>query len=348
VRRIRPGIVVFVLGAVVIALLPRLVSDFRAYELARVGIFVIALTGLQVLTGYTGQISLGHGAFMAIGAYTTAIVVARSDLRDFWTIPLAGLVAGAVGFLFGLPALRLSGVYLALATFALAVAIPPLAKYDRIEEFTGGGGGLLLDLPTTPFGLPLSPSDWLYYLCWGLAGALFVAAWVLLRGRTGRAFRAVRDNELAAVSSGISLPAYKTLSFAVSAFYGGVAGALYGISVNFVNPDTFPVALSILLLTGVVVGGLGTLVGVIFGALFIQYAPVYAPDVLDAILGPTPFDVDTTASGAPAVVYGAILMAIMLLAPGGIAGLLARGYRLLTLARNRPMLASRGRRFTSS
>ena len=348
---IRPrafGLVLFVGSALVIALLPRLVSDFRAYELARVGIFVIALLGLNVLTGYTGQISLGHGAFMAIGAYTTAIIATRTDLRDFWTIPLAGLVAGLIGFLFGLPALRLSGVYLALATFALAVAIPPLAKYDRIEEFTGGGGGLLLDLPETPFGLPLSSSDWLYYLCWALAGVLFVAAWLLVRGRTGRAFRAVRENELAAVSSGIGLPTYKTLAFAVSAFYGGVAGALYGISVNFVNPDTFPVALSILLLTGVVVGGLGSLAGALLGALFIQYMPVYAPDLLDAVLGPTPLDVDTTASGAPAVVYGVILLVVMLLAPRGIVGLLAQGWRALTSARNRPMIAGRGRRFTSS
>ncbi len=320
---------VFALGVVVVALLPRFVSEFRAFELARVGIYVIALLGLNVLTGYAGQISLGHGAFMAVGAYTTAILATRYGIRDLWTIPVAGLVTGAVGFLFGFPALRLVGVYLALATFALAVAVPSLAKYGRIEDYTGGGGGLLLDLPAAPFGLPLAPSDWLYYLCWGLAGVLFVVAWLLVRGRIGRALRAIRENELAAVSSGIGLPTFKTLAFGVSAFYGGVAGSLYGITINYVNPDTFPVGLSILLLTGVVVGGLGSLGGVVFGALFIQYLPIYASDLLDWPLSRLGLRVDTTASGAPAVVYGLILLAVLLLVPSGAAGLIARGTRAL-------------------
>jgi branched-chain amino acid transport system permease protein len=339
--RPRPsGLALFVIAAIVVALVPRFVSEFRAYELARVGIFFIALVGLNVLTGYTGQISLGHGAFMAIGAYTTAIIAVRYDVRDLWTIPIAGLVTGAVGFLFGFPALRLAGVYLALATFALAVAVPSLAKYEKLEELTGGGGGLLLDLPVTPFGLPLSPSDWLYYLCWGLGGVLFVAAWLFLRGRTGRAFRAIRENELAAVSSGIGLPTYKTLAFGVSAFYGGVAGSLYGISINYVNPDTFPIALSILLLTGVVVGGLGSLAGLVFGALFIQYLPIYAPDILDWPLSRLGFEVDTTASGAPAVLYGVILLAFLLLAPAGVTGVLARLGGALTSLQKRRMIAA--------
>jgi branched-chain amino acid transport system permease protein len=333
------GLLLFAAAVVLFALLPRLVSEFRAYELARVGIYFIALLGLQVLTGYTGQISLGHGAFMAIGAYTTAIIVTRTEIRDLWTIPIAGLVTGAVGFLFGFPALRLAGVYLALATFALAVAVPSLAKYGRIEEYTGGGGGLLLDLPVTPFGLPFSPSDWLYYLCWGIGGVLFVAAWLFVRGRTGRAFRAIRENELAAVSSGIGLPTYKTLSFGFSAFYAGVAGSLYGITINYVNPDTFPVALSILLLTGVVVGGLGSLGAAVFGALFIQYLPIYAPDILDWPLSRLDVEVDTTASGAPAVLYGGILLAFLLLAPAGVAGLFARGKGALTSLQERRMIA---------
>ncbi len=320
----------FAVGAAVVALLPLFVSEFRAFELARVGIYVIALLGLSVLTGYAGQISLGHGAFMAVGAYTTAILTTRYGIRDLWTIPLAGLLTGLVGFLFGFPALRLVGAYLALATFALAVAVPSLAKYGRIEEYTGGGGGLLLNLPATPFGLPLSASDWLYYLCWGLAGLLFVAAWLLVRGRIGRALRAIRENELAAVSSGISLPAFKTFAFGVSAFYGGVAGSLYAITINYVNPDTFPVGLSILLLTGVVVGGLGSLAGVVFGALFIQYLPLYASDLLDWPLSRLGLKIDTSAPGAPAVVYGLILLAVLLLGSSGAAGSLARGTRALT------------------
>ena len=238
-------------------------------------------------------------------------------MRDLWTIPLAGIVAGAPGFLFGFPALRLAGVYLALATFALAVAIPSLAKYDRIEGPHRRRRRAPALAAETPFGLPFSPSDWLYYLCWGIGGVLFVAAWLLVRGRTGRAFRAIRENELAAVSSGVSLPSYKTLAFGFSAAYAGVAGSLYAISINYVNPDTFPVALSILLLTGIVVGGLGSLAGVVFGAFFIQYAPRYAPDALDWILSKVGFDIDSTASGAPAVCYGLVLLAFLLVRPRG-------------------------------
>ncbi|MGH3103236.1 MAG: branched-chain amino acid ABC transporter permease [Gaiellaceae bacterium] len=346
-RSLAGRVVFLAVATAAVALLPLYVSEFRAYELARVGIFFIALLGLNLLTGYTGQISLGHGAFMAIGAYTTAILVTRYGIRDLWTIPLAGLVTGAVGFLFGFPALRLAGVYLALATFALAVAVPSLAKYGRIDELTGGGSGLLLDLPATPFGLPFSPSDWLYYLCWGIGGVLFVTAWVLVRGRTGRAFRAIRENELAAVSSGVGLASYKTLAFGVSAFYGGVAGSLYGITINFVNPDTFPVSLSILLLTGVVVGGLGSLAGVVFGAVFIQYVPLYAGDMLNWPLGKIGRTLDPATTGVPAVVYGLILLGVLLAAPAGAAGLLRRIRGALT-SRALRRIVDAGGRVTSS
>ena len=337
----------FAATAVVVALLPRFVGEFRAFELAYVGIYFIALVGLNLLTGYTGQISLGHGAFMAIGAYTTAILTVTHGVRDVWTIPIAGLVAGAVGFAFGFPALRLAGVYLALATFALAVAVPSLAKYERLEPYTGGGGGVLLNLPTTPFGLPLSPSDWLYYLAWGTGGVLFVVAWALVRGRTGRAFRSIRDNELAATSAGVSLSAYKTFAVGVSAFYGGVAGALYGITINYVNPDTFPVSLSILLLTGVVVAGLGSLGGLIFGALLIQYLPSYAPDLVDGPLGRVGIEIDRAAPGLPAVVYGMILLLVLLVVPSGVAGLPGRLLRAYKNVADRPMIDRLGRRIST-
>jgi branched-chain amino acid transport system permease protein len=292
----------FVAAAAVIALLPAFVSGFRLVELAQVGVYVTALLGLNVLTGYSGQISLGHGAFMAVGAYTTAILASKHDVSDLATIPLAGIVAGAVGFAFGFPALRLSGAYLALATFGIAVALSPVVK--RFDDFTGGSGGLLLPR--------IAPSGrWLYYLSWSIAGVLFVVAWALLRGRTGRAFRAVRDSEVAAVSSGISLSTYKTLAFGVSAFYAGVAGSLYAIAAGFVNPDTFPISLSILLLAGAVVGGLGSLWGVIVGALFIQFLPDYAQEI---------------SNQAPSVVYGVILILVLFVAPTGAAGLVRRGY----------------------
>jgi len=279
-RRSLVPVASFVVLAVVVAVVPSFVSEFRAQQLAYVGIYLTAIIGLNVLTGYTGQISLGHGAFMAVGGYTTAILMADHGVKDIWTIPLAGLVAGTAGFLFGIPALRLSGLYLALATFAIAVSMPAVLK--RFEGFTGGGTGInLFGIPEltaslTPveiLGRQVAFNDWLYYLSWSIALVGYVVAWLLLRGRSGRALRAVRDSETAAQSSGVSLARYKTLAFGVSAAYAGVAGSLFAIATTYVNPDTFPIALSFLLLVGVVVGGLGSLVGLIAGAVFIQFLP---------------------------------------------------------------------------
>jgi branched-chain amino acid transport system permease protein len=281
-------------------LLPSAVGGYRSFQLVYVGIFFIALVGLNVLTGHNGQISLGHGAWVAIGAYTTAIVVSHTGVEAFWTIPLAGLIAGVAGYLFGFPALRLEGVYLALATFAVAIALPSLAK--RFPGLTGGGTGISLDQPKAPFGLPLSPTHWLYALTWTVAVVLFAASWVLLRGRFGRRLRAVRDSEVAAASIGIDAAAYKRLAFGLSAFYGGIAGGLMAIAIAYVNPDTFPATLSILLLTGAVVGGLGSIVGPLLGALCVEYVPLYAQDI---------------SRDAPSVVYGLILVLVMFVAPAG-------------------------------
>jgi branched-chain amino acid transport system permease protein len=191
-------------GALVAAIvvLPHVVSSFRLVQLTYVGVFAIVLLGLSILTGITGQISIGHGGFMAIGAYVTAILSAKHGWYDLATIPVAGLVAGTIGFLFGFPALRLSGVYLALATFALAVIIPSTAT--AFGEVTGGTAGILLDLPTSPVGA-LNADEWLYYVTWALVVVLFAFAVLFVSGKRGRALRAVRENELAAVSSGIIL-----------------------------------------------------------------------------------------------------------------------------------------------
>jgi branched-chain amino acid transport system permease protein len=352
------GVLVFLLCAIGIFLLPRLISDFRAQTFAYVGIYFIALLGLNLLTGITGQISLGHGAFMLIGGYTTAILISNqepplqllghhfsNDMRDIWTIPIAGLIAGFAGFLFGYPALRLSGLYLALATFAIAVAAPAIVR--RFPGFTGGGSGINFfdaegrtksEITTDPitfeqtesairilgFDIP-SFNEWLYYLCWTIALVLFGVAWLLLRGRFGRTLRAIRDSELAAASSGVNLARYKTLAFGISAFYAGVAGSLLAIATTFVNPDAFGITLSIFLLVGVVVGGLGSLWPLVLGAVFIQFMQTeWAQDAESAIPDFLPIlgDIDTDLPGAPAVAFGVILILIMLAFPGGFAGLL--------------------------
>jgi branched-chain amino acid transport system permease protein len=313
------------LGVLCVVLAPHVVSDFREFQLAYVGIYFIAVLGLNVLTGYAGQISLGHGGFMMIGAYTTAILSVHHGVRDVWTIPLAGLVAGAAGFLFGFPALRFRGVYLALATFAIPVALVQVAK--KFDGFTGGGGGMNLTR--------IVKGNYVYSLTWPIAGVLLAVAWLLLRGRTGRALRAIRESEVAAASSGVNLALYKTFAFGVSAAYAGVAGSLYAIAVAYVNPDTFPVTLSILLLTGAVVAGLGSLAGVVFGALFIEFVPLYSPNLLADIEKVLPLHLDPKAAGAPAVVYGIVLLLVLFAVPSGVAGL-ARAVAEGVSARLRP------------
>jgi branched-chain amino acid transport system permease protein len=299
-------------GAAVVLALPLLVTDFRQFQLAYVGVYFIAILGLNILTGYSGQISLGHGGFMMIGAYTTAILSVKHGMHDIWTIPLAGLTAGVAGLAFGFPALRFRGVYLALATFAIPVALIQIAK--KYQGFTGGGGGM--NLPRIVSG------SYVYNLTWPIAGFLLVLAWFMLRGRFGRALRTIRESEIAAVSAGINVPLYKTIAFGISAAYAGIAGSLFALAVAYVNPDTFPIDLSILLLTGVVVGGLGSLSGVVFGALFVEYVRIYAPDILDAVQRVSPTHLDSKAAGASAVVYGVILMLVLYVFPAGVAGLL--------------------------
>jgi branched-chain amino acid transport system permease protein len=311
------GLAVFV---AVVFYVPFRISDFRASEFALIGVYFIAILGLNILTGYTGAISLGHGAFMAIGAYTTAILVADHGMKDIWTIPIAGLVAAAAGFAFGLPALRLSGPYLALATFGIAVATPIVIK--KFDGFTGGSGGINLfeaegitGLPefivTLPGGHQLSFNDWLYYLTWTIALVLFVVAWGIHHSRLGRSLRAIRDNELAAAASGVWLASRKTLAFTLSAFYAGVAGALLAISAFSVQPGAFPVERSIALLVGLAVGGLGSLAALVAGAAFLVFLPQWAQDI-------------SKAPGVPSVIYGGVLILLMMVLPSGFGGLLRR------------------------
>ena len=334
------GFAAFAALVVFVAVLPSFVSDFKARDYSYVAIYLIALLGLNILTGYTGQISLGHGAFMAIGGYTTAILMAGNEqfggpiaggLKDVWTLPIAGLVAGLVGLAFGFPALRLSGLYLALATFAIAVAMPSTVK--RFEEFTGGGQGIqLFGTPELTgsiadvhvLGRSLSPNDWMYYLAWSIALVAFAGAWLIVRGRTGRAFRAVRDSETAAISSGVSLARYKTLAFGLSAAYAGVAGGLLVLASAFVNPENFPVALSIYLLVGVVVGGLGGLSGLVFGAIFIAFLPLWSQGQDLGSLLPDRIVEETQKPGGPSIVYGVVLILLMFVLPNGVGGLFRR------------------------
>jgi branched-chain amino acid transport system permease protein len=290
------------------AALPFLVSNYRTFQLTLMIAYAIALLGLNILTGYNGQISLGHGAFFAIGSYVAAIMMDRWSLPYWSTLPAAGLVCFVAGFLFGLPALRLEGLYLALATFALAVATPQILKYKGIEEWTGGVQGIAITKPQAPWHLPLSPDQWLYFVALAVAIVMFVVGGRLVRGRVGRALIAIRDNPTAAATMGVNTALYKTLTFGVSALFTGVAGALSAIAVQFVAPDSFGFLLSISFLVGIVIGGFASISGAIYGAFFIEFVPNIA---------------DSISKSAPWAVYGAFLVASVYFMPTGIAGVVA-------------------------
>jgi branched-chain amino acid transport system permease protein len=217
-----------------------------------------------------------------------------------------------------LPALRLGGLYLALTTFALAVSIPQILKYKAIEDWTGGVQGLVIDKPDAPFGLPLSPDQWLYLFTGGVAVLLYIVAWNIVRGRIGRAMMAIRDHAMAAEAMGINQPIVKTSTFAVSAMYTGLAGSLGAIAVQFVAPDSFNVTVSIFLFVGLIVGGVSSIGGTLIGAAFIEFIPNVA---------------DKLSKAAPGAVYGVILIAVMFLMPAGAGGFLRQMWRKVVRAR---------------
>jgi branched-chain amino acid transport system permease protein len=294
------------IGGVALALvLPFVMKSFAVFQITLAVIYALAILGLNLLTGFSGQFSLGHSAFYAIGAYTAAIMM-NGEIAYYWTLPAAGLVCLVSGFLFGLPALRLDGVYLALATFALAVAAPQLLKASFLEEWTGGVQGIVIIKPDAPFGLPLNADQWLYFFTLGAAAILYVCAANLVASRTGRALVALRDHPTAASAMGINVALYKSLTFGVSALYTGVAGALGAIAIQFVAPDSFTFALAIALFVGLVVGGVGSIAGTLFGGLFVLFVPNIAEQISKGLAG---------------AVYGIILILLIYLMPTGAAGL---------------------------
>src|SRR5471032_1160919 len=285
--------------------LPFLVSNYHTFQLTLVLVYAIALLGLNILTGYNGQISLGHGAFYAVGAYVAAILMDKFGVPYWLTVPVAGVVCLVVGFLFGLPALRLEGLYLALATFGLGVSMPQVLKDKHLEHWTGGVQGIVIIKPDPPFGLPINQDQWLYYFTLAVLLVMFLLGWNLLRGRVGRSLIAIRDQPIAAEAMGVNNALYKSLAFGVSAMYTGVAGALGAIAVQFVAPDSFTIFLSITFLIGIVIGGLASISGAVYGAIFIQFVPNIA---------------DQISKAAPWAIYGVFMIGFMYVMPVGVAG----------------------------
>jgi branched-chain amino acid transport system permease protein len=297
-------IAVLALLVVLALIVPFFFNSYRVGQFTQAGALAVAVLGLNLLVGYSGQISLGHGAFFALGAYVSAISILDLDIPYLLTLPLAGAVCAVAGFLLGLPALRLRGLYLALVTLGVAIATPQIIK--RAEGLTGGTQGLSVPRPEAPAFTGLADDQWLYLVTLAVVAVMFLLARALVRGRVGRALVAIRDNEIAAKTMGVDLARYKTGAFAVSAAYAGIGGALFTLPIGFLAPESFPLALSFAFLAAIVVGGLATIGGALFGALFIEFVPVYAADVDEALAG---------------VIYGGVLILFMYLAPGGVMGL---------------------------
>ena len=291
-----------VLLVLILVLVPLAVTNFVTFQITMLLVYAIAILALNILTGGSGQFSLGQSAFFAIGAYTSAVLVEQGGVNYLLTLPIAAAVCFVTGFLFGLPALRLSGVYLALATFALATAMPQLLKLGSFEPWTGGVQGLVTSKPDAPFGLPISPDTWLYYLTLAFGLAIYATATNLLSSRTGRAMMAIRDNEIAASAMGIDVALYKTLAFGISAAMTGIAGALGAIAIQFVAPDGYTFQLSIAIFLGMVVGGVGWLPGSIVGSAFIVFVPNLAEGISKGLSG---------------AVFGVLILLVIFVIPRG-------------------------------
>lgn len=296
------------------------ISNFTFLQLSLMIVYAIAVLGLNLLTGFNGQISLGHGAFFAVGAYTAAILIDQYSVNYWLTLPIAALFCFVIGYLFGLPALRLEGHYLALATFALAIAVPQILKYRHLEPLTNGVMGISLIKPDAPFGLPLSSDQWMYLVVLIVAVLLFWMARNLLNSRPGRAMVAIRDHTMAASTMGIDTSRYKATVFGISAMYVGVAGALHAIIFEFVSPDSFRFELSIAILVGAVVGGIASLPGAVIGGIFVQFIEKYA----DALTKKVTQAIHLPLELQPWTLYGITIIVLIYVMPGGIAGGLAQ------------------------
>ena len=289
---------------------PFVLHGFVLFQLSTILATSIAVLGLIVLTGVSGQISLGHGAFYAIGAYSMAILVTHFSPPYWAAVPTAAAICLSVGFLIGIPAVKLEGLYLALATFSLAVATPQILKYKGLSRWTGGFQGLVLDVPEQP--VFLTSDQWLYVVCLATTG---LSLWVvsnILRGRTGRALESIHEHPLAASAMGIDVPLTKARVFALSAMLAGISGALSTMLTQYVSPDGFNFFLSISLLVGAVIGGLRTIWGGLLGAAFIVLVPNVSEGISKAI---------------PWAIYGALLIIFVFLMPAGLAGLAGRFIR---------------------
>lgn len=293
-------------------LVPWVVGTYWVSLLDLIGIYIIVALGLNLLTGYTGQVSLGHAAFFAVGAYTSAVLTGKFGVSFWLALPAAGALGAVVGIVVGLPALRLKGLYLAIATMGFGFIIEEILV--QWEGVTSGVNGLAVSRPSIG-GFALDSDERFYYLVFAVALFLIIVIKNILRTPTGRAFIAIRDSEVAAESMGINLAVYKTAAFAISAFYAAIAGALFAHFMLFIGPENFTILESISFLVMILVGGMGSVHGAVFGAVFITLLPELisiGKDYLPRFIGEQ--------AGLQAAVYGLVLLLFIRFEPLGLYG----------------------------
>lgn len=310
-----------------LAVFPFVSGEYTIYIVNLIAINAIVAIGLNILVGYTGQISLGHAGFFAIGAYSCVLLMTKLGLPFLLALPLAGLISAGFGFILGLPSLRLEGPYLAIATLGFGMAVTQLISHS---EFTGGHMGLEApELTLGPFVIDTGPEQ--YALIMTVTVVLTIAAINLMKTRVGRAFVAIRDSEVAAEAMGINLTWYKTLAFAVSAFYTGVAGSLFAFALEHVSAGSFTLILSITFLAMVIMGGLASIMGSILGAAVLTYLQLKLELIKEApVIGPALLEISERyftpqgLSNITSIVIGALMIAIIVFEPLGINGIYLR------------------------
>jgi branched-chain amino acid transport system permease protein len=302
-------------------------SDFRTFQATRFAIWLIIFLGLNLLIGYSGQISLGHAAFVTVGAYIAAILMKDAGLPVFLAVLGAALLTGLLGFLIGIPALRLSGPYLAIATLALIIVLPQIIKYDLIiggHHFiaaqTGGVSGIRLSTSVVPKGLHqslnMNTDQWLYYTCMASAVIMTAMAWSITRSRIGRGFIALRDSEIGASQMGINVSLYKMSAFGLSAMYAGTGGALYLFQMSYLGPTSFDISFSLTLVVMIVLGGLASVAGAIFASLFFTIRL----DMTNLIFNHIPYGEKIGIDASRGAFFGLLLIIAIIFTPQGAAG----------------------------
>jgi len=299
---------------------------FRVFQAMRFGVWLVVLMGLNLLTGYNGQISLGYAAFVAVGAYVAAILMTQYGAHVILAVLAAGAFTGVVGFVVGVPALRLSGPYLAIATLALVIALPQVLKHDLVSDWTHASQGINFYEQGTP---PVPPgvledrvdnNQWLYYCSIVPAVIMTILAWNLTRSRIGRAFLAVRDTELGAEQMGVNVALYKMTAFGISSFYAGIGGALFVFTEAVLAPSTFDVTISLTMLVMVVLGGLGSILGSIFAAAIMAWRVEFVNEIVKLI----PRGQEIRIDALRGAIYGGLLVIAIITGPWGLAGAVRR------------------------